>query len=199
MILLLTELATIPENSIFTWFAQNEMKANLDKWCSLLSTTEAFNLQISQAVIHNSHSRKLLGVTLNNKLKFEKHITTVCRKANRKLNALTRVTSYIDLQKRRILINAFFNFQFNYCRVIWMFHSRALNSKINRLHERWLRILYNDKTSTFNELLEKNNSVSIQYKNIYPLAIEIFKVTNGMSRVIMNETFQLREESTLHI
>ena len=165
MILLLTELATIPENSIFTWLAQNEMKANLDKWRSLLSTTEAFNLQISETVIHNSHSRKLLGVTLN-KLKFEKHKTTICRKANRKLNALTTVTSYIDLQKRRILINAFFNSQFNYCRVIWMFHSRALNNKINRLHERWLRTLYNDKTSTFNELLEKDNSVSIHYRNI---------------------------------
>ena len=49
-----------------------------------------------------------------------------------------------------------------------MFHSRALNNKIYRLHERCLRIIYNDKTSTFNELLEKDNSV--------PINVEIFKL-----------------------
>ena len=120
------------------------MKANLDKCHLLLSTTEAFNFQISETVIHNSHSRKLLGVTFDNKLKFEKHITIICQKAN-----LARVTSYMDLQKRRILMNAFFNSQFNYCPVIWMFYSRTLNNKKNRLHERRLHIVYNDKTFTF--------------------------------------------------
>ena len=92
-------------------------------------------------------------------------------------------------------MNAFFNSQFNYCPVISMFHSRALNSKINRLHERCLHIIHNDKTSTFNELPEKDNFISIHYRNIQVLAIEMFKVANGMSPVIMNETFQLREES----
>ena len=134
---------------LFIWFTQNEMKVNLDK---LHSTTEACNFQISETVIHNSHSRKLLGVTFDSKLNFEKHLTTICRKANMKLNALVRVTPYMNLQKRRILINAFFNPQFNYCPVICMFPSRALNNKISRLHERCLGIIYNDKTSSLNEL-----------------------------------------------
>ena len=73
------------------------MKANLDKCHLLLSITEAFNFQISETVIHNSHSRKMLGVTFDNKLKFEKHLTTLCQKANKKLNALARVISYMDL------------------------------------------------------------------------------------------------------
>ena len=110
-------------------------------------------------------------------------------------------------------MNAFFNSQFNYCpvvwichssalnnkinrlHIVWMCHSRALNNKINRLHERCLRIIYNDKTSTFKELLEKDNSVSIHYRNIQALAIEMYKVANGMSPEIMNEIFQLREKS----
>ena len=54
-------------------------------------------------------------------------------------------------------MNAFFNSQFNYCSVIWMCNSRALNNKINRLDERCLPMIYNDKTSTFKELLEKDN------------------------------------------
>ena len=95
----------------------------------------------------------------------------------------------MELGKRRMLMNAFFNSQFNYCSVSWMCHSRALNNKINRLHERCLRIIYNDKTSTFKELLEKDNSVSIHYRNIQALAIEMYKVANGMSPEIMNKIF----------
>ena len=78
-------------------------------------------------------------------------------------------------------MHAFFNSQFNYCPAIWMFHSRALNNKIKRLQERCLSMVYNDKTSTFNELLEKDNSISIHYRNVQALAIEMFKVANGIT------------------
>ena len=89
----------------------------------------------------------------------------------------------------------FFDSQFNYCPLIWMFHSRNLNNKINRLHQRCLRVVYNDKTSSFEQLLENDNSVSIHHRNIQTLAIEMYKVTNGLSPEIMNEIFQIREES----
>ena len=93
----------------------------------------------------------------------------------------------MELPKRRILMNAFFEAQFNYCPIIWMFHSRCLNNKINRLHERCLRMIYNDKISNFEELLNKDNSVSIHHNNIHALAIEMYKVANDMSPDIMNE------------
>ena len=165
-----SELKAITQK-LFTWFAQIEMKANLNKCHLLLSITDAFNFEISETVIHNSNSKKLLGVTFDNKLKFAKHIITICQRANRKLNALARLTPYLKLGKRRMRMNAFFISQFNYCPVIWMCHSRPLNNKINRLHERYLRIIYNDKTSTFKEFLEKDNFVSIHYRNIQTRAI----------------------------
>ena len=65
-----SELRDITEK-LFTWFSQNEMKANLGKCHMLLSSTESLNFQISETVIHNSESKKLLGVTFENKLKFE--------------------------------------------------------------------------------------------------------------------------------
>ena len=188
-----SELKAITQK-LFIWFAQNEMKANLNKCHLLLSITDAFNFEISETVIRNSNSKKLLGVTFDNKLKFEKHLITICQRANRKLNALARLIPYMELGKRRMLMNVFFNSQFNYCPVIWMCHSRALNNKINRLHERYLRIIYNDKTSTFKELLEKDDSVSIHYRNIQTLATEMYTVANGMSPEIMNEIFQFREK-----
>ena len=68
-------------------------------------------------------------------------------------------------------MNTFFKAPFNYCLIIWMFHNGSLNNKINRLHERCLRIIYNDRSSNFEELLNKDNSVSIHYNNVHALTI----------------------------
>ena len=96
-------------------------------------------------------------------------------------------------------MNAFFDSQFIYYPLIWMFHSRNLRNKINRLHERYLRVIYDDKTSSFEQLLENDNSVSIHHRNIRTLAIEMYKVTNGLSPEIMNYIFIIREESRYNL
>ena len=73
----------------------------------------------------------------------------------------------MSLNKRRIIMKAFINSQFGYCPLIWMNHSRTLNNIINRIHERSLsRVVYNDKKSTFEELLEKDKSI-IHTSEIY--------------------------------
>ena len=75
-----------------------------------------------------------------------------------------------------MVMKAFIESQFNYWPLIWMFHSRTLNNKINRLHERTLRIVYSDYKSSFCELLEKDKSFLIHHKNIQSLAIDIFYI-----------------------
>ena len=77
-----------------------------------------------------------------------------------------------------------------------MCHSRTNNRKINRLHERCLGIIYNDKRSSFIKLLEEDDSVSIHQRNRQILAIEMFKVSDGLSPVLMNDIFKLRGEQT---
>ena len=59
--------------------------------------------------------------------------------------------------------------------LVWMFHSRTINNKINRLHERALRLVYSDYNSNFDELLKKNESCSIHDRNVQTLAIKICK------------------------
>ena len=68
---------------------------------------------------------------------------------------------YMELPKRRLFLHGFFLYQFKYFSLLWMFHNRGKNYKINRLHERCLRIIYSDKESAFIELLNNDNSVSI--------------------------------------
>ena len=66
--------------------------------------------------------------------------------------------------------------QFRYCPLVWMNHSRTLNNRINGLHERALSLVYNDFSSSFSELLEKDKSVTIHRRNLQTLAYEIFNV-----------------------
>ena len=131
----------------------------------------------------------MLGVKFDNKPTFEKHITDICRKATRKIYALARIAPYMDLSKRHMVMNDFFNSQFNYCPLIWMCHNRTTNRKINRLHERCLRIIHNNKQSSFKMLLEKDSSVSIHDRNIQCLTTEMYKVNNGQSPPVVSNIF----------
>ena len=73
-------------------------------------------------------------------------------------------------------MKAFIEFQFENCPLIWMFCAINLNNRINHLLEMSLRIVYNDYESSFQELLELDNSVSVHHRNIRLLAVELFKV-----------------------
>ena len=73
--------------------------------------------------------------------------------------------------------------------MVWLFHCRRLNSRVDKLHEMALRIVYRDYASSFTELLEKDNSTTMHNRNIQLLATELFKVKNGLSSPFMNEIF----------
>ena len=127
-------------DSLFTCFKGNHMKPNVDK-CHLLGTTEkSVSINIDGSSVTNEKEQKLLGIKFNSPLFFEGHITSVCEKASQKLHALARIVNYIDLPKRKVLMNAFITSQFSYYSLIWMLHSSTLNNRISNIHERDMRL-----------------------------------------------------------
>ena len=118
------------ENSsakLLTWFTINRMKANPDKYHFLLTGKNELTLNINQFQIKSSKLEKLLGIAIDNKLTFEKHVTNLCNKVSQKLNALTRIVNYIQPNQRRLIMKAFITSQFGYCPLVWMFHTRRIN------------------------------------------------------------------------
>ena len=90
------------------------------------------------------------GVTIaDSQVSFEKHINKICGKAKAKLSALTRVTAFMNFTQKKMLMNTSSKAQLNYCPLVWMLHSSKLNNRINKLHERCLRIRYNNNPRTF--------------------------------------------------
>ena len=100
----------------------------------------------------------------------------VIKRASNKINALSRVTPFMNLSKKKMLLNSFFNLQFSYCPPVWTCYSRTINNKTNQLNERFLSVIYNDRISSFREPLERDWSVPIHNKNLQILATQIFKV-----------------------
>ena len=141
------------------------MKANPNKSQLLLNNSCKKKISIGECEIESSTEEKLSGITIDNKLNFASHVENLCKNAGRKMHALARISPYMGLTKKRSILNAFFVSQFSYCPLAWMCHSRTLNNRTNKLHERCLRFIYNDKKSTFHKALDKNKSVSIHNRN----------------------------------
>ena len=182
---------------IIEWFDSNYMKMNADK-CHLLISGHKIQWKwamIGTERIWESQSEKLLGIIIDKNLNFKDHILSVCLKAGRKITALGRISKYLNLDKRKALFKAFIQSQFAYCPIVWMFHDRGVENKINRIHERALRIVYRDDDSTFKQLLKKDGSVTIHHRNVQLLAIELFKHKNGLSPPIMNDLFEDKDYS----
>ena len=90
-------------------------------------------------------------------------------------------------------MNAFITSQFGYCPLVWICHSRKINNQINKIHERALRIVFMDYTSSFVELVKKSGSVSLHHRNLQQLAIEIYKALNNISSTLMSELFIVKK------
>lgn len=93
----------------------------------MLRTKNDLTAKINKIQINNSQSEKLLGITINNDLKFQDHIKNICQKESTKTNALSRITPYMGLPERRQIMNAFFKSHFSYNLLTWMMNSKMFN------------------------------------------------------------------------
>ena len=175
-------------NTFNNWFKSN-LSSNDDKNKLLETNSNPVSAKVGNEVIKSSISVKLLGITLNSKLTFKDHVTKMCKKKSNKIHALGRVAKYMDSKKIKLIMQTFIENEFNYCPLIWMMHNRTLNNKINKLHERALRIALADDISSYSDLLVKSESYTIHERNLQKLATLMYKVKNNLSPKIVSNIF----------
>ena len=105
--------------NLLLWIQYNGLKANPDKFHLLLSEKDkSIAMKVGGFDIENSLNEKLLGVTIDNKMTFNPHVTKLCCKASQKLHALSRIGKYMDLRQRKIIMGSFISSQFGYCPLV---------------------------------------------------------------------------------
>ena len=175
--------------TLYNWFICNCFRPNDDKSKLLVTNESPVSAKVGNEVVKSSASVKLLGVTLDSKLTFKEHVTKMCKKISKKVHALGRVAKYMDSTKIKLIMKTFIENEFNYCPLIWMMHNRTLNNKINKIHERALRIALSDDISSYSELLVKGESFTIHERNLQKLATLMYKVKNNLSPKIVSNIF----------
>ena len=183
--------------AIKEWFYEKFMILNPDK-CHYMCTgknTESDIFKFENLFLENSKEEVILGITTDNKLTFDSHVKSMCRKAGQKLSALARISPYLETNKKELLFKSMVKSKFNYCPLVWMFCSRKANNLINKIQERSLRLITNDKTSTFEHLLQANNEITTHQRNLQVLMVEVFKIINGFAPPVMEDFFLFGENT----
>ena len=182
--------------NILKCFKVNSRKPNPKKFQFMIlgkSTRQSIILDINNVKIRESSSVVLLGLTIDNRLTFKDHINILLRRASFKLHALRRIRKYLTAVKAKLLYNAFINSQFNYASIIWMFCHKQDYLKIEKIQYIALKIVYNSNESC-EELLLRNNEVSIHQKQLRILATEVFKsLADAINPDFMKSYFTIKE------
>ena len=132
-------------------------------------------LRFCGEVLKTSELETVLRIQIDNKLNFENHIKSFCSKASQKLGTLQRFSNLWDAQKKNLLFISIIKPQFSHCRLVWIFCSRRSSSLVSNVHERALRIVYDDHNSSYSELLMTKNERTIHQQNINVLMKDVYK------------------------
>ena len=176
------------------WFIDNDMSVNPDKFHALIINrcgrhNDVHKIKFSGFEITSKKVVNLLGIDIDYKLNFNKHIGSLCKKAAGQLNAICRFGKHVDLDVKKVLIQSFVQANFNYCPLVWFFTSPESLRKIERIQVRALRILHDDYNITVDELLKKSNKTSFLIKQHQNLAIVIFKTLQNLNPEYMKDIF----------
>ena len=158
-----------------------------------LGVSEPVSLNINGKELISETHVKLLGIVIDHKLKFSKHIQNICNTANNKVSQLLRMRRNMGIIQARSIVNAYILPYFIYCPLIWMFCHKKSNNLINKVHKRALRVIHEFPSLDLNELLEIENSVSIHVKHLQILMTETYKSLHHNNPQIMYDLFHMKD------
>ena len=119
-------------SALIKWFFENGMVANPGKFQIMflgLKEQNTLRLNINDNKVLTTNRVKLLGIEIDNELNFTAHIQNLCSKVNRKINAFSRLNTYISRPQAMLICNAVVLSNFNYCPLIWLFSTKLLMMK----------------------------------------------------------------------
>ena len=185
--------------NLVVWFTRNQMKANPDKIQAVAvgerTHGERPAFKIGEAEIGCDETVKHLGVDIDYRLKFDEKISNLCRKASQQINVLKRIGIFLNFESRKTKYHAFRMSNFNFCPIIWHFCSKGKTEKLEKVHFRALKFIFQDFNSTYDILLERAGSTTLHLSRLRFLAFETFKIVYGLSPPYLKDFICLKQTS----
>ena len=190
------------------WFNDNKMFVNPNKFQAIIIDKEnkgelnSHNLKFGDYKIKSRKNVTLLGIDIDDRLKFDNHTHSLIRKASGQLNYLISKQKFLNKNAKKILIESFIMANFNYCPLVWLFCDKKLTTKQEQIQKRALRFLHDDYESDYDHLLKMSNKPSIEIKKLRILATEVFKTLNDLNPSFMKEVFtqnSIRDDTRLKL
>ena len=178
-------------NQALQWFDENGLATNTSKFHALSMTCkegeQELKICLSGVEIPTEDSVKTLGIYLDKRLKFDKHVSIVCQKASRQINAMSRISKYLDVKTKTMMYNAFVMSNFTYCINVWHFGQQSNAYKLEKLQKRALRVILNDFSSSYPQLLKAAGRSSVYVVGLRIVLTEFYKYLHGISPAFLDE------------
>ena len=163
------------------WYDENGLKRNNSKYQAIVmgksDTTPDFKCENSRIPVTKEFD--MLGITIDNKLKFDNHVAKICRKVSQQIAVLKRMKKMLPFETRRDLYLAFILPHFNYCSETWNFCSKSAADKLERLNERAIRFVFRDKYTSYSELLNALGLSSLKQQRLIKITLSIFNAVHN--------------------
>ena len=163
------------------WYEQNGMRRNTSKYQAIVmgKTQVKPQFHCEDIAIPITEDLEMLGVTVDDKMKFEKHIGKICRKVSQQIAVLKRIKKILPFETRKCLYLAFIIPHFNYCSETWHFSNKSAISKLEKVNERALRFVFNEKQRPYSELLNKIGLPSLENQRLAKIVCTVFNAINN--------------------
>ena len=190
----MTQVLTSQSEVAIRWFRDNYMEANASKFQSILLNEPTENyFYIDGTSIPSSEVVTLLGVTIDNRLTFTPHINKLCRRAAAQLSVLQRLHKFLDFRSRLTVFKTFIRSHFSYCHIVWHFCGSVNTQKLERIQHRALKFVFNDRISSYEELLKRANICTLELSRKRAILLEVYKSVKHLSPRFLWDIFTAKE------
>ena len=180
-----------------SWFDQNGMEANPSKFQLMVISsrpTGDIQLDINDSVsITSESSVKALGVFIDNRLTFNEHIKQSSMKAARQLNALSRISKFLNFKAKKLIFKSFVMSNFTYSPLVWHFCGKNNNAKLEKIQERALRIVCDDRHAEYLDLIKRVDTTTMLQSRLNCILLEVFKSLKHLSPTYIQKMFSPKE------
>ena len=177
-----------------SWFFQNGMKPNPDKDQAMVlgKTEDKLNFKLADIDIKTTDKTCLLGIVLDNELKFNDHISSICRKVSAHISALNRLKNILPLKIKESLYRAFILPYFNYCNQVWHYCGKRNTAKIEKVNERALGYIFKNKSASYQNLLQRIRLPSMETRRIQDMLLTINNSISDKAPPAIRDVITLR-------